>query len=166
MSQRAFPGPSTAWRLFAIGGVIAAIVTYAVLSGVWVSTDLSWYQGLEKPPWQPPPWVFGLIWTYNFVVLAAVVSIVVWKAVPQRVGVLVLFLAASSSSALAWAYLFYSPHELAAASIALSSAVVLTVPITLIAFLARPLLGVLLLPYQIWVALAASLSWGYLYLNG
>jgi benzodiazapine receptor len=110
--------------------------------------------------------VFGLIWTYNFVALAVVSSVVVWQAVPQRVGVLIFFLASSIASALAWAYLFYVPHEFAPAAIALSSAAVLTVPIVIIAFLTRPLLGALLLPYQIWVALAASLSWGYLHLNG
>jgi len=166
MSERALPGPSTAWRLFAIGVVIAAIITYALLSGVWVGTDGSWYRSLEQPPWQPPPSVFGLIWTYNFVALAVVSSVVVWQAVPQRVGVLIFFLASSIASALAWAYLFYVPHELASAAIALSAAAVLTVPIVIIAFLTRPLLGALLLPYQIWVALAASLSWGYLHLNG
>jgi len=166
MSERALPGPSTAWRLFTIGVVIAAIITYAALSGVWVGTDGSWYRSLEQPPWQPPPWVFGLIWTYNFVALAVVASVVVWQAVPLRVGVLIFFLAVSITSALAWAYWFYVPHELALAAIALSSAAVLTVPIVIMAFWIRPLLGALLLPYQIWVALAASLSWGYLHLNG
>ena len=166
MSERASPGPSTAWRFFAIGVVIAVIITYAALSGVWVGTDGSWYRSLEQPRWQPPPWVFGFIWTYNFLALAVVSSAVVWRAVPPRVGVLIFFLAASIASALAWAYLFYVPHELASAAIALSAAAVLTVPIVTIAFLTRPLWGALLLPYQIWVALAASLSWGYLHLNG
>ena len=166
MSKRAFPGPSTAWRLFAIGVVIAVIITYAALSGVWVGTDGSWYRSLEQPPWQPPPSVFGLIWTYNFVALAVVSSVVVWQAAPQRVGMLIFFLAASIASALAWAYLFYVSHEFAPAAIALSSAAVLTVPFLIIAFWTRPLLGAILLPYQIWVSLAASLSWGYLHLNG
>ena len=166
MSERALPGPSTAWRLFTIGVVIAAIITYAALSGVWVGTDGSWYRSLEQPPWQPPPWVFGLIWTYNFVALAVVGSVVARRAAPARVGVLVLLLVASIASALAWAYLFYLAHELAAAAIALSAAAVFTVPIVGIAFLAGRVWGTLLLPYQIWVALAASLSWGYLHLNG
>ena len=38
---------------------------------------------------------------------------------------------------------------------------VLTLPITAIAFVERWWLGALLVPYQVWVGLAASLSWGY-----
>ena len=160
------PSTPEAWRLFAIGVVIAAILAYAVLPGEWVSADVSWYRSLEQPPWQPPSWVFGLIWTYNFVSLAVAGSVVARRAAPARVGVLVLLLVASIASALAWAYLFYLPHQLAAAAIALSAAAVFTVPIVVIAFLTGWLWGTLLLPYQIWVALAASLSWGYLHLNG
>ena len=107
-----------------------------------------------------------MIWTYNFVALAVVGSVVARRAAPARVGVLVLLLVASIALALAWAYLFYLAHELAAAAIALSAAAVFTVPIVGIAFLAGRVWGTLLLPYQIWVALAASLSWGYLHLNG
>jgi len=155
-----------AWRLIAIGAVIATVIAYAVLSGVWVGTDSSWYRSLEQPAWQPPSWVFGVIWPYNFVALAVVSSVIAWQAPPLRVGVLLTFLVVSIAAAIAWAYLFYVPHELASAAIALSAAAVLTVPIVVIAFLTGPLWGVLLLPYQIWVALAASLSWGYVRLHG
>jgi len=155
-----------AWRLLAIGAVIAAVIAYAVLSGVWVGTDSSWYRSLEQPAWQPPSWVFGVIWPYNFVALAVVSSVIAWQAPPLRVAVLLTFLVVSIAAAIAWAYLFYVPHELASAAIALSAAAVLTVPIVVIAFLTGPLWGVLLLPYQIWVALAASLSWGYVRLHG
>jgi len=155
-----------AWRLLAIGAVIAAGIAYAVLSGVWVGTDGSWYRSLEQPAWQPPSWVFGVIWPYNFVVLAVVPSVISWQATPLRVGVLLTFLVVSIAAAIAWAYLFYVPHEFASAAVALSAAAVLTVPIVVIAFLTGPLWGVLLLPYQIWVALAASLSWGYVRLHG
>jgi len=155
-----------AWRLLAIGAVIAAVIAYAVLSGVWVGTDSSWYRSLEQPAWQPPSWVFGVIWPYNFVALAVVSSVISWQASPLRVAVLLIFLVVSIAAAIAWAYLFYVPHELASAAIALSAAAVLTVPIVVIAFLTGPLWGALLLPYQIWVALAASLSWGYVRLHG
>lgn len=155
-----------AWRLAAIVFAVAAVITYAVLSGVWVGTDSGWYRSLAQPAWQPPSWVFGLIWPYNFIVLAVVSGVVSWQAPTLRVGVLLTFLVASVAAALAWAYLFYVPHEFVSAAVALSAAAVLTVPIVIIAFLTGWVWGVLVLPYQVWVALAASLSWGYLRLNG
>ena len=149
------------WRVIAVAAVIITIVVYAVGSGVWVSTGSAWYLALEKPGWQPPPWVFGVIWPYNFVALAVVGSVIAWNAVPARVIAVVVLLAATVALAIAWAYLFYGPHELTWAALALTSAAVLTLPITVIAFAERWWLGLLLVPYQVWVALAASLSWGY-----
>ncbi|MDA2987572.1 MAG: tryptophan-rich sensory protein [Actinomycetota bacterium] len=154
------------WRIGAVALVITAVIAYAVLSGVWVGTDSTWYQSLEQPSWQPPPWVFGVIWPYNFIALTVVAAVVVWQSTGFRVSVLLIFLVASIAMAVAWAYSFYVPHELATAAIALSAAVALTVPIVVIAFLTGPVWGVLLLPYQVWLALAASLSWGYVRLHG
>lgn len=154
------------WRIGAVALVITAVIAYAVLSGVWVGTDSTWYRSLEQPSWQPPPWVFGVIWPYNFIALTVVAAVVAWRGPGLRVSVLLIFLVASIAMALAWAYLFYVPHDLATAAIALSAAAALTVPIVVIAFLTGPLWGALLLPYQVWLALAASLSWGYVRLHG
>jgi benzodiazapine receptor len=63
--------------------------------------------------------------------------------------------------AITWAYLFYVPHELTAAAAALTAAAVLTISITVIAFSQQLWMGLLLVPYQVWLFLAASLSWGY-----
>ena len=52
------------------------------------------------------------------------------------------------------------------AAVALSAAALLTVPIVVIGFLTAPLWGIALLPYQVWLILAASLSWGYVRLHG
>lgn len=153
------------WRIVAIVAVVVLVVGYAVMSGVWVGTDTSWYRSLVQPSWQPPSWVFGLIWPYNFIALATVGAVIAGRAPALRVGVLIVFLLASIGVALVWAYLFYVPHELTTAAIALSAAAVLTVPILVIAFLTGPLWGALLIPYQVWLILAASLSWGYVRLN-
>ena len=54
--------------LFA-GFGIALVLIYAFGSGIWVSNAPGWYTSLNRPPWQPPNFVFGLIWPYNFVML-------------------------------------------------------------------------------------------------
>ena len=149
------------WRVIAVGAVIVTVVVYAVGSGVWVSTGSAWYVALDKPAWQPPPWVFGLIWPYNFVAIAVTGSVIALNAVPGRVVAVLVLLAITVALAIAWAYLFYVPHELTWAAVALTATAALTVPITVIAFAERWWLGALLVPYQVWVALAASLSWGY-----
>jgi tryptophan-rich sensory protein len=52
-----------------IGTAIVAI--YAIGSGRWVATDSLWYQSLPRLAWQPPGFVFGIIWPYNFAMLIA-----------------------------------------------------------------------------------------------
>ena len=145
-----------------VGGVSTAlVVVYAVGAGRWVSSDPGWYRSLVRPPWQPPDVVFGLIWPYNFVMLAVAGWAVAGRESRSEHVVWLASLALSIAAALAWAWLFYVPHSLTASGYALALATVLTVPLLVVAFRASLLLGVALLPYQAWLAVAASLAFGY-----
>lgn len=148
-------------RILAASSIVALVIVYATLSGRWVATSGTWYQSLEQPAWQPPPVVFGLIWPYNFVMLIVVGIVMAMNAAPARVGVFITALAISVVLALTWAYQFYVPHNLALAAIALTACAVATLPLLAVAFSERLWLGLVLVPYQIWLFLAASLSWGY-----
>jgi tryptophan-rich sensory protein len=144
---------------------ILLVLIYAFGSGVWVSSSPGWYASLNRPPWQPPSWIFGVIWPYNFTVLA-VASYQVSKNLTRLQNVTwLIFFGFSVAAALTWAYQFYVPHNFTLATIALFSAALLTLPVLYLTFKASLLMGVLLVPYQIWVAVAASLAWGYLTRN-
>lgn len=150
-----------AWRVASSIAVVAIVAAYAVGSGRWVATSGEWYRSLEQPWWQPPAWVFGVIWPYNFLAITVVGIALAMSASPPRVVAVVVLLAVTVALAIAWAWLFYGPHALTAAAVALTAAAVLTIPITAIATLQQAWMGLVLAPYQVWVLLAASLSWGY-----
>jgi len=41
-----------------------AAVTVTALAGARsVDPASQWYRSLDKPPWQPPSWAFGAVWT-------------------------------------------------------------------------------------------------------
>jgi translocator protein len=113
----------------------------------------------------PPDVVFGIMWPLNFLALLGVgvwftrstVSTDVWRAT--------LVLAASVVAALAWAWLFYVPHRIGAATVTLAVAAVLTW--VLLALVARslPWAGGVLAPYAVWLSVATALSVGYGRLN-
>lgn len=149
------------WRWAAVAAVVLLVIVYALGSARFVATGSSWYLSLEQPWWQPPPWVFGVIWPYNFLMLILVGIGVSWSAPPPRVVALLVLLAVSIALAIGWSYLFYGPHDLLWAAIALTAAAVVTLPIIGIAFSQTLWMGLVLLPYQVWLFLAASLSWGY-----
>ena len=144
---------------------IAFVLTYAIGSGLWVNTGDGWYRNLNQPSWQPPDFIFGLIWPYNFVVLGIAAVVISQRASKPVVAIYLLLFAASVASALVWAYQFYRPHNLVAASIALAVTVLLTVPMTITLFTVSVPVALAVVPYQVWVAVAATLSWRYSQLN-
>ena len=141
-------------------GIILVLI-YAFGSGVWVSSSPGWYASLNRPPWQPPAFIFGLIWPYNFIMLGvAAINVAQLLNRIQTISWLTLF-ALSITAALIWAYQFYVPHNLTFAAIALGVAALLTIPVLYLTFTASLLVGILLIPYQLWVVIATTLAWGY-----
>ncbi len=139
---------------------IALVLAYAIGSGLWVNTGDNWYANLNKPSWQPPDFVFGIIWPYNFIVLGIAATVIGQRASKPAAITYIAFFALSVIAALTWAYLFYNPHNLTGASIALTSTALLTIPMTYILFTISIPMAIAVMPYQVWVAIAAGLSWG------
>ena len=152
-------------KLIAAAIGILFVFIYAFGSGIWVSSSPGWYSTLNRPSWQPPSAFIGLIWPYNFAVLG-IASYQVSRSLTRFENVTwLVFFGLSIAAALTWAYQFYVPHNFLYASLALTSAALLTLPMLLLTFRASLAMGLLLVPYQIWVAIAASLAWGYLAKN-
>lgn len=144
---------------------VALVVIYAGASGFWVQTNSSWYLALKRPGWQPPDVVFGLIWPYNFIVLGAAMVVAAQRLPMPKLALTIALFAVTVGSATLWSYWFYVPHLLGPAAIALIVTAVLTVPLVVSVFSASRILGWLLLPYQLWIITAATLSWRYWRLN-
>lgn len=155
----------TVWRILAALAAVALVVGYAIGSGLWVSTNSGWYAGLTKPAWQPPDVAFGLIWPYNFVVLAAAGVVVALRGSPGHVGAWLVVAAISVGCALGWAYLFYVPHELTASGVALAAAAAVTAGLIVLTWTVSRGAAIALVPYVVWLALATSLAFGYARLN-
>ncbi|GDX16576.1 hypothetical protein LBMAG04_10860 [Actinomycetes bacterium] len=144
---------------------VALVLIYVVGSGLWVNTGDGWYRGLNQPSWQPPDFIFGIIWPYNFIVLGFAAVIVSNRLSSALVATYLSVFAISVACALTWAYQFYRPHNLEAASTALTCVAVLTIALVVIASRASWPLVLALMPYQIWVSIASFLSWSYARLN-
>lgn len=144
---------------------IALVLVYVVGSGLWVNTGDGWYRGLNQPPWQPPDFIFGLIWPYNFVVLGIAAVVVSSRLSALATSLYLAVFALSVAAALTWAYQFYRPHNLETASMALSIVAALTIVLVVIAARASWPVAIALVPYQLWVITASFLSWTYARLN-
>ena len=147
--------------------VIAVVIlfVYVIGSGFWVNTGDNWYRSLNQPPWQPPDFIFGLIWPYNFVILGFASVAVANKLSTTNAIVYLSIFALSVAAALTWAYQFYRPHNLYAASIALAVVAILTLPMLYFIYQASVPLFFATTVYQVWVITATYLSYNYAKLN-
>ena len=147
--------------------VIAVVIlfVYVIGSGLWVNTGDNWYRSLNQPPWQPPDFIFGLIWPYNFVILGFASVAVANKLSTTNAIVYLSIFALSVAAALTWAYQFYRPHNLYAASIALAVVAILTLPMLYFIYQASVPLFFATTVYQVWVITATYLSYNYAKLN-
>lgn len=150
--------------LLSVTGVVIVFI-YAIGSGLWVNTGDNWYRLLNQPSWQPPDFIFGLIWPYNFVILGfASVAVANNLSTANAIIYLSIF-ALSVAAALTWAYQFYRPHNLYAASIALAVVAILTLPMLYFIYQASVPLFFATIVYQLWVITATYLSFTYARLN-
>jgi translocator protein len=151
------------WRPVVIAA--AAAICVALLGALM--TDLGpWYAQLKQPPWKPPDWAFGPIWTTIFA-LAAAAGVIGWRRAPSRAArelMLVLF-AANGFLNVLWSLLYFRLHrpDWALFEVPLLWLSVLALIVVLSRY-ARPAAW-LLLPYLVWVATAAALNWQTVQLN-
>jgi translocator protein len=124
----------------------------------------AWYAALEKPPWNPPSWVFGPVWTVLYI-LMGVAAWLVWDryrgAAKVALGVFVVQVIFNAL----WSYFFFGAQ---APGLAFGWIVLLWLLIvaTLVLFWrARTVAGVLLLPYLAWVSFATVLNFALWQLN-
>ena len=150
--------------LLSVIGVVIVFV-YVIGSGLWVNTGDNWYRSLNQPPWQPPDFIFGLIWPYNFVILGFASVAVANKLSTANAIIYLSIFALSVAAALTWAYQFYRPHNLYAASIALALVALLTLPMLYFIYQASVPLFFAATIYQLWVMTATYLSYNYAKLN-
>ena len=150
--------------LLSVTGVVIVFV-YVIGSGLWVNTGDNWYRLLNQPSWQPPDFIFGLIWPYNFVILGFASVAVANKLSTTNAVIYLSIFALSVAAALTWAYQFYRPHNLYAASIALAVVAILTLPMLYFIYQASVPLFFATTVYQVWVITATYLSFTYARLN-
>ena len=149
-----------------ISFVVFFVITAAAASMGAVFRPGPWYAELTKPALTPPDWVFPVVWTALYAMIA-IAGWMYWRARqrhPQGTLVIGLWVIQLALNA-AWRGLFFGLHLIGPALIEI---LVLWIAILLVMIKghrASPTASWLLAPYLAWVGFAAWLNFGLWRLN-
>jgi tryptophan-rich sensory protein len=144
-----------------VGLVVSLVICFAIagLGSLATTPEIpGWYRRLNKPPWTPPDWLFGPVWSFLYAAMAVAAWLVWrnggWRQNSYSLWLFVIQLALN----LAWSFIFFRFHRV---GLAFAEIVLLWVAIalTLAAFASvSKIAGLLLAPYLVWVGYAAALN--------
>ena len=147
--------------LLSVVSAIAAGGIGAIFTNEAIPT---WYAAIEKPAWNPPPWLFGPVWTFLYITMG-LSAWLVWRsgrgqavAVEHRVRTALLVYAAQLGANAVWSPIFFGAKR-----IDLALAVIVVLLVLIVATVRRfyqvnRLAGLLLVPYLAWVTFATVLN--------
>ena len=121
-----------------------------------------WYAALNKAPWNPPPFVFWIVWP----ALYALMGVALWRLWLKRGETSFPALAALFATQLAlnwpWNFLFFTYHMLLLSFIWILALISVVAALIWLAWKADRIAAWCLVPYLLWLGYAASLS-GYIW---
>ncbi len=140
--------------------IIFLIINFTALgigsffTGKGVPSD--WYQNLNKAPWTPPGWMFGVVWSFIMICFSIYMAYL-WKATDNYKLVLLLFIIQWILN-VTWNPTFFQYHNVFFGLI-----IIIALSVVVSYFLSNywanlKLKSLLIVPYFIWLLIATSLN--------
>jgi benzodiazapine receptor len=156
-------GRNISTRWLALLGWIA-ISFLPSMSDIFVSPD-EWYHALNKPSWTPPPWVFGPIWTILYFAMGVAAWLVFEsRGLSRHSAALLLFITQLIFNGM-WSLIFFGWHQIGLAFIEIVILWFLVIATFVLFRRAQKWAGILLIPYLVWLTIAAALNFSIWRLN-
>jgi len=145
----------------------AMLVTFAAATvGTLASVNAAdYYRSLRLPDWAPPAWLFGPVWTVLYLMMAVAAGLAIAKAGPERQQAAAGLFGAQLALNALWSWVFFAWQQLgwALAEIVLLLALIIANIVTF--WKIRPVAGILMVPYALWVSFATALNAAIFLLN-
>lgn len=145
-----------------LGAVNTAVTACGIIGSSLVTTNGRKYRRLSKPSWQPPAFVFPVVWTALYVDIALVNSLVIadqleakeTNAARSHASVLGFNLALNAG----WCGVFFRSHRRKLAAVWAGALAISSADLVRRAWESSPERGVVLSPYAAWTSFATALS--------
>jgi tryptophan-rich sensory protein len=146
------------WKL-----AIVCVIAIELLGGAsgWLSNSgygNPWFDALVKPSFMPPGWLFGVVWPILYALLG--ISLAMILAEPpserRRNGLILFFVQLAMN--FAWSPLFFALHDINAAKNLIFAMAATAAAAGGNFTRIRPVAGLLMVPYILWLVFAATLN--------
>jgi benzodiazapine receptor len=139
------------------------IVTVAAASSGSVFQPGVWYEGLAKPEWTPPSWLFPIAW-FTLYVMIALAGWLAWRAQGTG-GTSMKFWVAQLVFNAAWSYIMFGAHQIGFALVDLIAMWLMIVGFIVTAWNSSRTAALLFIPYLAWATFAGALNFAVWQLN-
>ena len=118
----------------------------------------TWYKKLKVAPWNPPDYVFGIVWPILYVLMFTSATIVYLdkKCYPYCYPLTIFF--AQLILNLSWTTIFFKYRLIKVALLVLVLIFALTLYATILFYDINKIASYLLIPYLLWLCVAFSLN--------
>lgn len=145
---------------------VIAVVAALVLAQFATFPNLAWHAGLIKPPFNPPNWIFGPVWTTLYV-LMAYAAFRIHRLPPstaQRTALVLFYMQLALN--MAWSWMFFYAQSPGLGLFNIVPQVILVVATATAFIRIDRIAGICLLPLVAWVGFATVLNAAIWRLNG
>jgi tryptophan-rich sensory protein len=151
------------YALFTVPGILLLGTISGTLSGSGAGNP--WYEALVKPAFNPPGWVFGVVWPILYIMLGLSLAMVLHahgaRARQKALAVFALQLVLN----FAWSPVFFALHKPAMALSIIAAMIVACVAMIFLIWRIRVIAALLLYPYLGWLMFASVLNYQIVVLN-
>jgi len=118
-------------------------------------SNSNWYINLNKAPWTPPGWVFGLAWSFLLICFSIYLSLLSQKNVSNKLIAIILVQYLLN---IVWNYFFFNQHltELGLIDISFLTLTVYYIFYTNLKTMKWK--SIFIVPYLLWLLVATSLN--------
>ena len=117
-----------------------------------------WYLNLNKAPWTPPGWVFGVAWTTIMIAYSVYMSRVMKNLGSSQIGAVVLLFGAQWVLNVIWNPVFFAWHFTILGAIVIFLLIMVLLLVHIYYSTKNTVNTFLLLPYVLWLFVAFSLN--------
>lgn len=141
---------------------VVSVILVASIGSLFIDADANWFVNLAKPEFYPPSWLFGVMWSIIYALIAVGLASVLIKGGNKKVYILYII---NGVLQILWNIVFFGNGNLALGVIVLTFLVIVAYLLLKELYAINKFAFYFTLPYFVWLLFAFALNYGIYFLN-